>query len=132
MHVSFRRRSTFTALLCFALALAWGLAPRWLLAFCSVDFYASTGFVARRSAVLFLGLGVMFFSARSAPAGVARNALSSGFMVGCFGLALLGLGEWLNGNAGPGILLAVVVEAALGLGFLRAKGTRDEWATARD
>jgi hypothetical protein len=32
-----------------------------------------------------------------------------------FGLAALGLGEWLYCHAGPGILLAVVVEFALGL-----------------
>jgi hypothetical protein len=36
-------------------------------------------------------------------------------------LAALGFGEWLNGHAGPGILLAVLVEFALGLGFVQAR-----------
>jgi len=31
----------------------------------------------------------------------------------------LGFGEWLNGHAGPGILLAVLVEFALGLGLCK-------------
>jgi hypothetical protein len=47
--------------------------------------------------------------------------LSNGVMVGCRGLAAMGFGEWLNGHAGPGILLAVVVELALGLAFLQTK-----------
>jgi hypothetical protein len=36
-------------------------------------------------------------------------------------LAVLGFAEWLNGHAGPGILLAVLVEFALGLGFVQAR-----------
>lgn len=39
----------------------------------------------------------------------------------CLGLAVLGIGEWLNGHAGPGILLAVGTELALGLGFIQAR-----------
>ncbi|MNG20408.1 hypothetical protein D3C84_1046590 [compost metagenome] len=42
-------------------------------------------------------------------------------MVGCWGLAALGFGEWLNGHTGPGILLAVGVELALGLAFFQAR-----------
>ena len=50
-----------------------------------------------------------------------RSALVSGFIVGCLGLAGLGIGEWLNGHAGPGILLTVGTELALGLGFIQAR-----------
>lgn len=63
----------------------------------------------------------MFYLLRNAPPSVTRNALSNGFIVGCFGLAALGFGEWLNGHAGPGILLALLVEFALGLGFVQAR-----------
>jgi hypothetical protein len=44
-------------------------------------------------------------------------------------LAALGFGEWLNGHAGPGILLAVVVELALGLAFLQTKRVSMELET---
>ncbi|UVM30158.1 hypothetical protein [Pseudomonas sp. B21-021] len=121
MQLSFRTLSTLTFCLCFLLSLAWGLAPQLLLAIWSIEYSEAAGFVARRSAVLFAALGVMFYLVRNAPVSIARNALSNGFIVGCFGLAVLGFAEWLNGHAGPGILLAVLVEFALGLGFLQAR-----------
>lgn len=121
MQLSFRTLSTITFCLCFLLSLAWGLAPQVLLAIWSIEYSEAAGFVARRSAVLFAALGVMFYLVRNAPVSIARNALSNGFIVGCFGLAVLGFAEWLNGHAGPGILLAVLVEFALGLGFLQAR-----------
>lgn len=121
MQLSFRTLSGITSSLCFLLALVWGLMPDGLLAIWSIESSPAAGFVARRSAVLFAAVGVMFYLARNAPPSMARNALSNGFMVGCFALAVLGFGEWLNGHAGPAILLAVLVELALGLGFLQAR-----------
>lgn len=57
MPFSFRTLSTFTAALCFLLALVWGLMPQWLLAIWSIEYSPAAGFVARRSAVLFGALG---------------------------------------------------------------------------
>ena len=113
MQLSFRTLSSFTSLLCFLLAIVWGFLPDALLAVWSIEYSEVAGFVARRSAVLFAALGVMFYLVRTAPPSLGRNALSNGFIVGCFGLAVLGFAEWLNGHAGPGILLAVLVEFAL-------------------
>ncbi|MHC8299970.1 hypothetical protein [Pseudomonas sp. ZS1P83] len=121
MQLSFRTLSTFTSILCFLLALVWGLMPDGLLSLWSLEYSLAVGVVARRSAVLFATLGVMFYLVRNEPPSSTRHALSNGFMVGCWGLAAVGFGEWLNGHAGPGILLAVVVELALGLAFLQAK-----------
>ncbi|MCP1476402.1 hypothetical protein ABIA54_004752 [Pseudomonas sp. EB276 TE3739] len=121
MQLSFCTLSSFTSILCFLLALVWGFFPEVLLAIWSIGYSEGTGVVARRSAVLFAALGVMFYLLRNAPPSAARSALSNGFIVGCFGLAALGFGEWLNGHAGPGILLAVLVEFALGLGFVQAR-----------
>ena len=58
---------------------------------------------------LFLALGIMFYRARHAPPSDTRRAITTGFITGCFVLAALGLSEWISGNAGPGILLAVAV-----------------------
>lgn len=121
MQLSFRTLSGITASLCFLLAVGWGFAPDRILAIWSIEYSDGAGFVARRGAVLFAALGVMFYLARNAPPSLGRNALSNGFIVGCFGLAVLGFTEWLNGHAGPGILLAVLVEFALGLGFVQAR-----------
>jgi hypothetical protein len=67
---------------------------------------------------LYLGLSVMFFLARSAPVSVARTALSAGTVVACSLLALLGVYELSAGRVGPAILLSVVVEGLLALGYI--------------
>jgi hypothetical protein len=129
MQLSFRALSTFTSLLCFLLALVWGLMPDWLLSIWGLEYSLAVGVVARRSAMLFAALGVMFYLVRNESPSTTRHALSNGFMVGCWGLAALGFGEWLNGHAGPSILLAVVVELALGLAFLQTKRVSMELET---
>jgi TM2 domain-containing membrane protein YozV len=121
MQLSFRTLSTFTAALCVLLALVWGLVPDWLLAIGSIEYSTATGLVARRSAILFAALGMILYGVRNEAPSVTRNALSNGFIAGSWGLAVLGFGEWLNGHAGPGILVSVVVELALGLAFLQTK-----------
>jgi hypothetical protein len=131
MQFSFRTLSIFTAALCLVLALVWGLMPDWLLAIWGIEYSSATGVVSRRIAVVFAALGLIFYWVRNEPPSVIRSALSSGFMVGCFGLAALGFGEWLNGHTGPGILLAVLVELALGLGFLQARRLSVELETVR-
>ncbi|TPG76271.1 hypothetical protein [Pseudomonas arsenicoxydans] len=130
MQLSFRTLSMFTAALCLVLALVWGLMPDWLLAIWGLEYSSATGVVSRRIAVVFVALGLIFYWVRNEPPSVIRSALSSGFMVGCFGLAALGFGEWLNGHTGPGILLAVLVELALGLGFLQTRRLSVELETA--
>ena len=120
MPLRFHSLALFTALLCFALALTWGLRPDWLLWLWSVEYSSATGFVARRNAALFLALGIMFYRARHAPPSDTRRAITTGFITGCFVLAALGLSEWISGNAGPGILLAVATETVLGLAFIQA------------
>lgn len=120
MPLRFHTLALFTALLCFALALIWGLRPDWLLWLWSVEYTSATGLVARRNAALFLALGIMFYRARHAPPSDTRRAISTGFITGCFVLAALGLSEWISGNAGPGILLAVATETVLGLAFIQA------------
>ncbi|MGU9856916.1 hypothetical protein [Pseudomonas sp. LF245] len=120
MPLRFHTLALFTALLCFALALTWGLRPDWLLWLWSVEYSSATGLVARRNAALFLALGIMFYRARHAPPSDTRRAITTGFITGCFVLAALGLSEWISGNAGPGILLAVVTETVLGLAFIQA------------
>ena len=70
--------------------------------------------LGRRMGGLYLGLGVMFFLARSVPVSVARTALSAGAAVALSVLALLGVYELTVGHAGAGILVSVVIESLLG------------------
>lgn len=130
MQFSFRTLSSFTAALCLLLALVWGLAPDRILASWDIEYSLAAGLISRRMAVLFMVLSAMFFMLRNEAPSQTRNALSNGFMIGCWGLAVLGFGEWLNGHAGPGILLAVGVELALGLAFFQTRRVCVELETA--
>lgn len=123
---AFRYLAIFSALLFFALAAIWLLAPGTLLANWGVVFDGGAmGLVGRRAAPLYAGIGVALLLARNAPPSQGRTAVVAGFVTTCLLLALLGLGEWAVGDVESGILPAVLVEVALALGFLyvlRAEG----------
>jgi hypothetical protein len=121
MQLSFRTLSISTAGLCLMLALVWGVMPDWLLAAWDLEYSLTAGLIARRIAVLFAALSVILYRVRNQAPCASRQALATGFVVGCWGLAILGFGEWLNGHAGPGIMLAVGVELALGLAFFQTR-----------
>ena len=69
----------------------------------------------RRAAMLFLGMGVLAQLSRDAAQSPARQAISFGTGVSMLGLATMGVAELARGFAGPGILLAGLAEAALGV-----------------
>jgi hypothetical protein len=118
MKLNFRSLAILSALIFFALALAWMLAPDHLLSSWGVEFSSSVGLVGRRMAALYAGIGVMFFTARNAEPSSVRSALVTGFVVACLILAVLGVFELATGHAGIGILAAVLIEIALTLAFL--------------
>jgi hypothetical protein len=113
MSLNFRTVAIIAAVICFALAAVWLLAPSFLLSLWGVQYTYPVGLVARRGAALFLGIGVMLFLARNAEPSSSRFALSQGLAVGCIALAALGVIELVTGHAGIGILSAVLVEVAL-------------------
>ncbi|ERO65974.1 hypothetical protein [Pseudomonas piscis] len=100
MSWSFRRLCSLTALICLLLALAWGLVPGLLLTLWGLDYNPVAGFVARRNALLFLALAVIFHQFRDVGHSPARQALGNGMAIGCFALA--GLGTWNGSMAMPG------------------------------
>ena len=117
MKIAFKNIALLSASICIALALIWLLTPTLLLSLWDVEFSEPVGLVSRRAAPLFAGMGLMLFKLRHVEPCPARTAVSSGLMVACLMLALLGVIELFIGHAGPGILLAVTVEVALALGF---------------
>lgn len=123
MNIGFRSVAILSALIFFALAFVWMLAPGVLLSGWGIDLSSQVGLVGRRGAALYAGIGVMFFSARNAEPSPARSALLRGVVVACLLLAALGIYEFVNGHAAPGILVAVAIEivlASLLLGIGRA------------
>lgn len=77
-------------------------------------------FLARRAAMLFLGIAILSFLARDAPASILRNAIAIAFAVMLLGLAATGLYEYARGYAGPGIWIAIVTEVAFAVAFWRS------------
>ena len=127
MNVNFRNLAILSALVFFALGFAWMLAPNFFPSRWGVELSYPVGLIGRRGAALYVGIGVMFFSARNAEPSSARSALVKGFIVACLTLAGLGVFEFLTGHARPGILAAVLIEASLALVFMcvsYAPGTR--------
>lgn len=79
----------------------------------------SADFVARRTAMLFAGIAALCWFTRNTPAGAAQSGIAKGLALAMIGLVMLGLSEWLRGFAGIGILLAVVTELTLAVGYGR-------------
>ena len=118
MKLNFHHLALLNAVLFFILAIVWMFAPARSLGMWGVEFNSSAGLVSRRSAALYAGFAVMFFSARNAEPSPVRKALVRGIVVSCFILALLGILEMSAGRANRGILPAVCIEIAFGLAFL--------------
>lgn len=74
--------------------------------------------LGRRMGALYLGLSIIFFLARSAPAAPLRTALCTGTAFACLALAALGIYERSVQHAGSGILISAAIETLLALGFI--------------
>jgi len=120
VKIDFKHIALSSASICIALALIWLLTPKLLLSLWAVEFSEPVGLVSRRASPLFAGMGLMLFKLRHVGPCPARTAVSSGLMVTCLMLALLGIIELVIGHAGTGILLAVTVEIVIALGFYLA------------
>ena len=77
---------------------------------------ADAAVMGRRAAMLFAGLAVICAVSRHE----GGRAVPLGIAAAMGGLAVLGLAEWARGAVGPGIAVAVAVELALVLLWLRA------------
>ncbi len=118
----YRTVATYAAALSFALCAALVFMPGVIHWFFGIEAHASSNFMARRAAMLFLGYGLLCYLSRNAPHTPLRDMIClsmSGMMAG---VALMGLYEFWRGFAGVGILLAVAVELGFAYGFVRARG----------
>jgi hypothetical protein len=126
MTLNYVTLATVSAAICGALALAWMCVPDLPLSIWGIETSYQTGFVGRRCAALFAGLGLMLWLARHSEPSSARKAMSLGLAAGCFILAVLGLAEYATRHANAYILPAVLVETTLALSFLVVERRRIE------
>jgi len=82
--------SRVASAVCIMLAGAWLLAPHILMNLWQIESNDVAMLLSRRSAALFLGMGLILWLSRNSPKSAARDAIASGLFVACAGLALLG------------------------------------------
>ncbi|MEM0963602.1 MAG: hypothetical protein AAGK21_13815 [Bacteroidota bacterium] len=102
-----------------ALAVVLLAAPAFLAWLIGIDAEAATAVLIRRQAAFLFGAGVTLWAARDAALSPARQAIALGVSVSMLGLAVLGAVEFLRGEAHATIGVAILVEIALGVAFLR-------------
>lgn len=115
----FRTIAVITAIVALALGLGYLFVGAIVVGRWQIQPTESVLLLSRRIGVIYLGLSVMLFLARSAPVSVTRTAISAGAAVLLSLLALLGVYELTVGHAGPGILVSIVIESLLALGYIR-------------
>lgn len=77
----------------------------------------SAYFISRRAAMLFLGFAVISWLSRNAQPSATRQAISLGIAMSMFGLAILGMLEFLRDYAGGGIFMAASAELFLAVSY---------------
>jgi len=115
----FRPLAMLAAAIMLALALILIFVPGLLFAVFGLAVGPVTAFTAKRTAMFMLGFALLFWLGRDATCGETRRLIAASAVVTLGGLALLGLFEFLRGQAGPGIFLAIATESLLALGFAR-------------
>jgi len=122
--MNFHALAIATSVIALLLAVGWLLGGRLLLRRWGIEPTQVGLLMGRRIGALYLGLSTIFFLARNTPPSELRSVLSVGAIVVCSVLAGLGVLEFRARRAGPAILVSVVVEILLVVGFADL-----EWTT---
>jgi hypothetical protein len=93
------------------------LAPEVMFYLFQIPESESAIFMSRRAAILFLGIGLLSWLVRNATHSTSTQSIKMSFAIIMFGLVLLGSFEYIIGNAGIGIGLAIITELLLGVAY---------------
>lgn len=117
--MSYKNFSTVVSILFFALFVTLVALPEIVYWLFGLQGNELGDFFAKRAGMLFFGLTILCFYSRNTKSKEAENlvALSVGAAMAI--MALLGVYEFAWGNAGLGILLAVIIEVLIAVGFSR-------------
>lgn len=116
--MSFKTIAVITAFVGFGLGCAYLFLGNVVVARWQIEPTEAVLLLGRRIGVLYLGIAVMYFIARTAPVSLARTALSAGTAVALLALALLGGYEFISGRVGPGIFVSAGVELLLAVAYI--------------
>ncbi|MEP5153026.1 hypothetical protein [Planktotalea sp.] len=110
---------TLAAAICAALCLTLMFIPGLIFWLFQMAHDVGGVLISRRAAMLFAGLSILAWLARDLAPSEGTRAIFISFAVAMGGLALLGVYEYIQGNVGIGIALAIAAEAFFVGAFLR-------------
>lgn len=113
--ICFKHLNIVTACISFTLFVVLLFVPALIFWLFDIAGHESAYFIARRAAMLFLGIAVITCFSRHAKNSEERQAIILGIACSMFGLAGLGLFEYVRGFVGLGIFLAISAEFFLTL-----------------
>jgi O-antigen/teichoic acid export membrane protein len=117
--MSFRSVSLAASVLYIALFACLLFTPGLVYLLFGIERHLTADLLARRAAMLFLGLAVLSYLGRNAPSSGLRRAVSIAMATAMAGLMCSGMYEYFSGTAGIGIWSAIGGEAVfLGLYLL--------------
>ena len=116
--MNFKNIAVVTSIIAFVLGIGYLFFGSFIIGRWQIKPTNSVLLLGRRMGSLYLGLSIIFFLLRSLAMSIARTALIIGAAVTLSLLALLGLYEYSVGSVGSGILVSVVIEAILAIGYI--------------
>ncbi len=119
MTISYPFVSKLSSALCFALFVCLLLAPGLIYWIFGLDGNEVSDLIARRAAMMFMGLSAMIFLSRNAEASQQRQNMCLGLAIMMGALAVIGIFEFVRGAVGLGIWLAIITEIAFSLAYFK-------------
>lgn len=115
--MSFIFVATFTSIASMMLGIGWIFAGTTLFKRWGIDAHPGGLLVGRRLGAVYVGIAIILFLGRSAPASDLRTALCLGMLFGMLVLAILGVVEFITRRANAVILVSSALEVFLAVGF---------------
>jgi hypothetical protein len=119
MTISYPLVSKLASALCFILFICLLLAPSLIYWIFGLDGNEVSDLIARRAAMMFMGLAAIIFLSRNAEPSQLRQSLCLGLAIMMGALAIIGIFEFLRGAVGVGIWLAITTEITFALAYFK-------------
>ena len=116
----FQRLTTLCAALFSLLTLVLLLAPAIIYWLFGIEQNPLGDFMSKRAAMLFVGLATLCWLARTSQTTEVQRLVAAAIGLSMGGMAFLGVYEFIRGNAGVGIWLAIIAETTIATLYARS------------
>lgn len=115
--MSFYTVAILTSIAGLGLGMGWVFAGKRLFSRWDIPSHPDGILVGRRLGAVYLSIALLLFLGREAPHSELRDALCTGMLFGMIALACLGTMEYRAGRVNALMLISVVLEIVLALGY---------------